>query len=162
MSDAFQDAMEVVEELSAEQLTEVFNTPETLMMLLEGLTVEEKTDILIAKNSKVYGGINEYVGSFLDQVLPGITALPTGEAKERAKAGQRMFVDRLLTKEGLTDVSKERLQASLLGELLAAPAAGGKRWKTPRKMTRKYCRKTACRKMGFTQKASCRPWKNCY
>jgi len=43
-----------------------------------------------------------------------------------------------------------------------SPAAGGKRWKMPRKMTRRYCRKTACRKMGFTQKASCRPWKNCY
>jgi len=31
-----------------------------------------------------------------------------------------------------------------------------------RKMTRKYCKKTPCRKMGFTQKASCRPYKNCY
>lgn len=41
-------------------------------------------------------------------------------------------------------------------------AAGGKRWKMPRKMTRRYCKKTSCRKMGFTQKASCRPWKNCY
>ena len=44
---------------------------------------------------------------------------------------------------------------------------GGKRRKTrrykmPRKMTRKYCKKTPCKKMGFTQRASCRPWKNCY
>lgn len=31
-----------------------------------------------------------------------------------------------------------------------------------RLMTRKYCKKTPCKKMGFTQKASCRPWKNCY
>ena len=31
-----------------------------------------------------------------------------------------------------------------------------------RKMSRKYCKKTPCRKMGFTQKASCRPYKNCY
>jgi hypothetical protein len=31
-----------------------------------------------------------------------------------------------------------------------------------RLMTRKYCKKTACKKMGFTQRASCRPWKNCY
>jgi hypothetical protein len=35
-------------------------------------------------------------------------------------------------------------------------------WKLPRKMTRRYCKKTPCSKMGFTQKASCRPWKNCY
>jgi hypothetical protein len=37
-----------------------------------------------------------------------------------------------------------------------------RRYKRTRKMTRKYCKKTSCRKMGFTQKASCRPYKNCY
>jgi hypothetical protein len=37
---------------------------------------------------------------------------------------------------------------------------GGKR--RTRKMTRRYCKKTPCRKMGFSQKASCRPYKNCY
>jgi ankyrin repeat protein len=31
-----------------------------------------------------------------------------------------------------------------------------------RRFTRKYCKKTACKTMGFTQKASCRPYKNCY
>ena len=34
--------------------------------------------------------------------------------------------------------------------------------KSPRKMSKKYCKKTPCRKMGFSQKASCRPYKNCY
>jgi hypothetical protein len=37
-----------------------------------------------------------------------------------------------------------------------------RRFKKKRLMTRKYCKKTACKKMGFTQRASCRPWKNCY
>ena len=31
-----------------------------------------------------------------------------------------------------------------------------------RRMTRKYCKRTSCKKMGFSQKASCRPYKNCY
>ena len=31
-----------------------------------------------------------------------------------------------------------------------------------RLMSHKYCKKTPCRHMGFTQKASCRPYKNCY
>lgn len=35
-------------------------------------------------------------------------------------------------------------------------------YKTPRKMSKKYCKKTPCKKMGFSQKASCRPYKNCY
>ena len=42
----------------------------------------------------------------------------------------------------------------------AAPAAGG--FKKPRKYSRKYCKKTPCRKMGFTQRSSCRPYKNCF
>jgi hypothetical protein len=37
-----------------------------------------------------------------------------------------------------------------------------RRFKKKRLMTRKYCKKTPCKKMGFTQKASCRPWKYCY
>ena len=35
-------------------------------------------------------------------------------------------------------------------------------FKKPRLMSRKYCKKTPCRRMGFTQRASCRPYKNCY
>ena len=46
----------------------------------------------------------------------------------------------------------------LMMRFQSAPAAGGKR----RKYTRRYCKRTPCRKMGFTQKASCRPYKNCY
>jgi len=37
-----------------------------------------------------------------------------------------------------------------------------RRFKKKRLMSRKYCKKTPCRHMGFTQKASCRPYKNCY
>ena len=47
----------------------------------------------------------------------------------------------------------------------AAAAAGRRktrRFKKKRLMSRKYCKKTPCGKMGFTQKASCRPYKNCY
>ena len=34
--------------------------------------------------------------------------------------------------------------------------------KFPRKYSRSYCKKTPCKKMGFSQKASCRYYKNCY
>ncbi len=34
--------------------------------------------------------------------------------------------------------------------------------KLPRKYSKKYCIKTPCNKMGFSQKASCRYYKNCY
>jgi len=35
-------------------------------------------------------------------------------------------------------------------------------FKKPRKMGKSYCEKTPCKNMGFSQKASCRPYKNCY
>ncbi len=37
-----------------------------------------------------------------------------------------------------------------------------KEFKKPRKYSKSYCEKTPCGDMGFTQKASCRPYKNCY
>ena len=33
---------------------------------------------------------------------------------------------------------------------------------TERKMSKSYCEKTSCKDMGFSQKSSCRPYKNCY
>jgi len=38
----------------------------------------------------------------------------------------------------------------------------GGRAKLPRKWSKAYCKKTSCDKMGFSQRASCRPFKNCY
>jgi hypothetical protein len=59
----------------------------------------------------------------------------------------------------------DKIQA-LLGVAKSALPKGGRRktrrFKMPRLMTRKYCKKTPCRRMGFTQRASCRPYKNCY
>jgi len=66
--------------------------------------------------------------------------------------------------EPLTAKQKAALK-KMIEETTIELEMGGRRtrrYKRPRKMTRKYCKKTSCRKMGFTQKASCRPWKNCY
>lgn len=35
-------------------------------------------------------------------------------------------------------------------------------FKKPRKYSKSYCEKTPCEDMGFSQKASCRPYKDCY
>uniref|UniRef100_A0A6C0AHW0 Uncharacterized protein n=1 Tax=viral metagenome TaxID=1070528 RepID=A0A6C0AHW0_9ZZZZ len=37
-----------------------------------------------------------------------------------------------------------------------------KNFKMPRKFGKAHCLKKTCKKMGFTEKASCRPYKNCY
>ena len=55
--------------------------------------------------------------------------------------------------------------AARQGNMGTQSSRGGRtrrRFKKKRLMSRKYCKKTPCRRMGFTQKASCRPYKNCY
>ena len=37
-----------------------------------------------------------------------------------------------------------------------------KAYKFPRRFSKKHCMRKTCKKMGFTEKASCRPYKNCY
>jgi hypothetical protein len=66
-------------------------------------------------------------------------------------------------------MSEEEKIDALLGvvrEAVENKRKGGRRktrrFKMARLMTRKYCKKTPCRRMGFTQRASCRPYKNCY
>lgn len=62
-------------------------------------------------------------------------------------------------------MSEEEKIDALLGVAKSAVPKGGRRtrrFKQPRLMSKKYCKKTPCRRMGFTQKASCRPYKNCY
>jgi len=65
--------------------------------------------------------------------------------------------------DGFTRVYYKPMPAQFVPSVAAAAAAGGKRktFKKKRLMSRKYCKKTACRKMGFTQRSSCRPYKKC-
>ena len=69
-------------------------------------------------------------------------------------------VDELLKEmhEPIPQVEVDKRAEKLKNEWLKEqkPKRGG------RLMSKKYCRKTPCRRMGFTQKASCRPYKNCY
>ena len=60
---------------------------------------------------------------------------------------------------------KKRFE-KLASEIVTENPSGGRRktrrFKKKRLMSKAYCKKTPCRRMGFTQKASCRPYKNCY
>ena len=65
--------------------------------------------------------------------------------------------------QDIREAEEELRKAESAAELYTK--SGGRRtrrFKMPRRMSRKYCKKTPCKKMGFTQRASCRPWKNCY
>ena len=67
--------------------------------------------------------------------------------------------------ERASDLTEKVMRDLKIARTAAPPAAGRRktrRFKMPRLMSRKYCKKTPCRRMGFTQRASCRPYKNCF
>ena len=35
-------------------------------------------------------------------------------------------------------------------------------WKFPRRFSRAHCMRKTCKQMGFTERSSCRPYKNCF
>ena len=88
---------------------------------------------------------------------------PAGEGTINALQGAVMIV------RGDPDNSDARDIVMELGGYLGPPGGepegGAKKNKKKtggRRFTRKQCKKFTCKKMGFTQKASCRPYKNCY
>ena len=76
------------------------------------------------------------------------------EKAKKFRAGEKKTISMRMTNPALDSNSKD------------LPAVGGTRktrkFAFPRKYSRMYCIKTPCSKMGFTQRASCRPYKNCY
>lgn len=103
-------------------------------------------------------------------ILPGIALTEEGDEVKVEGGGVLTETGAILLK---TPVSTTRHGVPIPGAdpkpvglkvkyMTYGPKSGGRKWKMPRKMTRRYCRKTPCRRMGFTQRASCRPYKNCY
>lgn len=108
--------------------------------------------------------VNEYVPSFMKTVK---SVLGETFPETETLIGMEQILKNLPFVPGITEENKKIVKDAhqeVYAKLFpSAPAAGGKRrYRMPRKMTRKYCKKTPCKKMGFTQRASCRPWKNCY
>ena len=131
--------------------------------------MEAQIDAAIQSRVNVIG-LDAYVAKWKKDaeqalLLPQNT---TGQIEHKIQmiVGTGAFVARVLTRSDLKPEDKTILTEKLasLNDAVGkrseetAPAAGGKR----RKMSRKYCKKTPCKKMGFTQRSSCRPYKNCF
>jgi hypothetical protein len=159
-NEVYEELLESIREDSDEDFEDLFGDEEAIFVIMMTLTEQQRLNVLVEKNIRIFKGVNEYAKEFLTKTTQSLARMEEGKDKELVKAGQRKIVEALLKKDGLTAENKNALNKALVNVLVAAPAAGG--FKMPRKMTRKYCKKTPCKKMGFTQRASCRPWKNCY
>ena len=115
----------------------------------------------------IFGSVNELVQDFLiTQDTPSkILAMPDGPGKESARIGALRILPEM-KKRVETDQFKSKIDQAIKKLTPVEENIGGRsktrRFKKKRLMSKTYCKKTPCRRMGFTQKASCRPYKNCY
>jgi hypothetical protein len=115
----------------------------------------------------IFGSVNELVQDFLiTQDTPSkILAMPEGPGKESARIGALRILPEM-KKRVETDQFKSKIDQAIKKLTPVEENIGGRRktrrFKKKRLMSKAYCKKTPCKRMGFTQKASCRPYKNCY
>lgn len=109
----------------------------------------------------IFGSVDALAEDFVitKDTATKIIGMPEGPGKESAILGALRILPEM-KKRVTTDELKTKIDQAISKLTPVEENVGGRR-KT-RKFKRKYCKKTACKKMGFTQKASCRPYKNCY
>jgi hypothetical protein len=114
----------------------------------------------------IFGSVDALAEDFLiTQDTPSkILVMPEGPGKESARIGALRILPEM-KKRVTTDELKSKIDKAIF-DLSVEENIGGRRktrrFNKKRLMSKAYCKKTPCKKMGFTQKASCRPWKNCY
>ena len=89
------------------------------------------------------------------EMLP---VIPAGKVPDARLAQAHNLANQLVSLENL----KNKAPGNPMGIQGKMGGRTRRRFKKKRLMSHKYCKKTPCRHMGFTQKASCRPYKNCF
>lgn len=137
------ELLQFIEEHDADLVRTAFSPGQVGFQYLMVIPNPQRTTILVEKNIKVFGGINPYVEDFVPKVIAGLVATPEGSKKEETKAGHRMLVEELLTRVGLSEENKQRLEESLQKDFAAV---GGRRRKTRRSKKRRSTRKVRGRR----------------
>lgn len=116
----------------------------------------------------IFGSVDALAEDFVitKDTATKIIEMPEGPGKESAILGALRILPEM-KKRVTTDELKTKIDQAIskLTPVEENPSGGRRKtrkFKKSRLMSKAYCKKTACKKMGFTQKASCRPYKNCY
>ena len=110
----------------------------------------------------IFGSVDALAEDFVitKDTATKIIGMPEGPGKESAILGALRVLPEM-KKRVTTDELKTKIDQAISKLTPVEENPSGGRRKT-RKYSKRYCKKTSCKKMGFTQKASCRPYKNCY
>ena len=115
-----EDALELIEDFTVEQLKAL--TQEDLLIILQGMSAQDRRRFFIEKNVKIFGGINQYVDDFLDKT--NINSM-----NPQGKMGARSILQAMLAYPGVTEENNKLLLEAIAKTEPkgAAPAAGGNR-----------------------------------
>lgn len=123
----FDEVMGVILNGPQEEFEAVISS-EVLSALSRILPPQQLQDIIIAKNIRIYGDVNAYIASFVQQTVGALATMAEGAAKEATKRGQTAFIEKLLAREDISEESRRLLESARLDlSNAAAAAAGGKR-----------------------------------
>jgi len=115
-----EDALDLIEDFTVEQLKGL--TQEDLLIILEGMSPENRRRFFIEKNVKIFGGINQYVDDFLEKT--NINSM-----NPQGKMGARSILQAMLAYPGVNEENNKLLLEAIAKTEPkgAAPAAGGNR-----------------------------------
>jgi len=115
-----EDALELIEDFTVEQLKAL--TQEDLLIILQGMSAENRRRFFIEKNVKIFGGINQYVDDFLEKT--NINSM-----NPQGKMGARSLLEAMIGYPGVTEENNKLLLEAIAKTEPkgAAPAAGGNR-----------------------------------
>ena len=115
-----EDALDLIEDFTVEQLKGL--TQEDLLIILEGMSPENRRRFFIEKNVKIFGGINQYVDDFLEKT--NINSM-----NPQGRMGARSLLEAMIAYPGVTEENNKLLLEAIAKTEPkgAAPAAGGNR-----------------------------------
>ena len=115
-----EDALDLIEDFTVEQLKAL--TQEDLLIILQGMSAENRRRFFIEKNVKIFGGINQYVDDFLEKT--NINSM-----NPQGRMGARSLLEAMLAYPGVTEENNKLLLEAIAKTEPkgAAPAAGGNR-----------------------------------
>jgi hypothetical protein len=138
------------------------------MKISRVVVMSNPLDAYFTRMIAIFGSVDALAEDFVitKDTATKIIGMPEGPGKESAILGALRILPEM-KKRVTTDELKTKIDQAIskLTPVEENPSGGRRKtrkFKKSRLMSRKYCKKTSCKKMGFTQKASCRPYKNCY
>lgn len=135
----FDELMDVILNGSDEEFETILSS-EVLSTYALVLSPQQLQEIIIEKNIRRYGDVNDYIASFVDQTVTAIATMAEGSAKEATRRGQLSYIEKLLSRDDISEESRSLLESARVQvpTAAAAPAAGGRRRRTrPRRQTLK-------------------------